>query len=210
MRNPPLARVEEVKMRNFARRSGLAAIAIAALLGLLVTAAPAGARVFEIHGHAVKKNGKKLRKNACQGDMKLNFDLIVKDGRLKSVKGFETLDLNYPNNTPPAPYGEPSGYCVPDKKGWKLWTTGTDSEGYTDTFDLGEGPLKPNDFYANRQLSIDGEPVLVDDVFGSVHIKKKNQKFHVTAEGQLFSALAEASLFHKGSSTGKVFWEASN
>jgi hypothetical protein len=197
-------------MRNFARRSGLAAIAIAALLGLLVTAAPAGARVFKIHGHSVKKNGKDLPNDACQGDMKVRFDLIVDKGRLESVENFESLDLNFPNATPPIPFGNPTGDCGPGFEGWNVWADHPPS-GYTQTLEIVR--RGPRNLFGASDVTYgnDGVTVLAaEDLFGSVHVVKKNHKFHITAEGHLFQAFSEAGLNFGGGATGKVFWEASN
>jgi hypothetical protein len=77
---------------------------------LVVLTAPAAAeREFVFHGHSVHAS-------ECQSDVKVDFHVTVRNGRLSTVSRFIVSQLNFPNLTPPIPFGRPRGECFPGER----------------------------------------------------------------------------------------------
>jgi hypothetical protein len=57
--------------------------------------------------------GRSVHASECQRDVKVRFDVTVHNGRLRHVTEFRVSHLNFPSETPPIPFGRPSGNCLP-------------------------------------------------------------------------------------------------
>jgi hypothetical protein len=178
-------------------------IAILAPLVMLVMAAPAGARVFDMVGHSTVRG--------CNADVPVRFEVWVSHGQPKFVHRFRAKGFGYPNRTPPVPVGSPRGNCYPGYDGWYTWLW-DDPDGpadFTLEIPFGTGQLNENEFKAVDKHVYDGRLVLSQTyVEGTVNVTRRNGEFHAKSHGAFLDAVSEGGLIYGGSSTGRVTWKA--
>jgi hypothetical protein len=184
---------------------GFASLAMASM-AILVVAAPAGAREFDLVGLSTVKG--------CNSDVPVKFTVRFKHGKLKVVDDFRAKGFNYPNLTPPIPDGKPTGTCWPGEEGWYHYQFRDKSapNGFTSEIRFGAGEAdEPNEFVGIYKVVYSGHTLWEDYVQGIVNVKKRdNGTFNVKAHGGFVSARSEGGLDFGGGSTGLVTWQASD
>jgi hypothetical protein len=194
---------------------------LGASLALLASAAgPATAREFQLKGHAESTAD-------CNRGARFRFEVIVKKGKFKKVKGFETRDLNYPNTLLgdnsgfPPPVGLPSPVCLAGPTGWTthywqdasiLGNLGAQTSVIPFGIDpLGERHINGNAFKGVFASSFAGRTFETARVAGEMHPRrfKKTNKLKVTAHGEFVEDVGgEAGLEYGGASSGRARWKA--
>jgi hypothetical protein len=190
-------------MRKWLRPHQVASVGLASLLAVLVTAAPATARIFSLAGSSTATRG-------CNADTRVRFDVVILAGHYRKVKDFEVKDEGFPNATPPVPYGHPSGDCIAGEPYW--FRICPNSQMGPCAAPFGEGELRTNEFFGLQRYPTTGPAVNYEAYAGAVNTKKVGRRHHrhfrVTAHGDFVIALSEGGLRYHGSSTGQVEWRA--
>jgi hypothetical protein len=169
----------------------------------VVSAAPAAANIVTLKGGSTTTRG-------CNGDARVQFDLVVLNGQYRKVKDFSVFDFGFPNLTPPIPYGHPRGRCIP----------GFDSYPICPETNMGPcaapfGNGRKEDRFAGVHKHGVGNTILSwEGYLGSVDAKRVGRRGHrhwrYTAEGIFVIAISEGGLKYGGSSTDSVKWKAHN
>lgn len=194
----------------------LASVVAVSGLAVLLMAAPAGARIFTLHGHSTG--------NGCNGDARVVFYVKFSNGNYDVVGNFRARDFGYPNFTPPVPAGKPRGQCIPGEVGdddpadlWVDWPTGyVVHVGQRDyALPFGGRGLDENEFYRSWKDREPGASWIFAQrtVSGEVNVKRvgrpHHRHFEVSAHGWFLKAQSESGLKFGGPSTGIVNWKAS-
>jgi hypothetical protein len=174
-------------------RLGLASLAVASL-AILVAAAPAGAREFDMVGLSVN--------DGCNKNVPVKFTVKLKHGKLKHVDDFAAKGFDYPNMTPPIPVGNPTGHCYPGEPGWSHFRW----QGGTSLIPFGEGDAEPDEFIGDY----DYHNLYYEYVAGFVKVQEdRDGSFKgLKAHGVFTYAASEGGLQYGGGSTGNVRWKA--
>jgi hypothetical protein len=174
-------------------RFGLASLAVVSL-AILVTAAPAAAREFDMVGLSTNEG--------CNAGVPVKFTVKLKHGHFKHVTDFKAKGFNYPNKTPPVPVGDPTGHCYPGETGWSLFTF---KRGTTE-IPFGEGDAEPNEFLVDYSY----HGIYEEYIAGFVKVQEHaDGRFKgLKAHGVFTYAVSEGGLQYGGSSTGDVKWKA--
>jgi hypothetical protein len=183
-------------------RLGLASLAVASL-GILVAAAPAGAREFELRGHSTE--------SGCNQDVPVKLTVVVHHGDLAYIEGFQAKGYGYSNETPPVPEGHPAGHCYPAPEGWRVWSFKDPDGGITTRAKFGTGDLRPNQFEGTYKNKYHGATLYEQDLKGTVKMDERpGGAVDFNAHGAFLEAGSEGGLEFGGGSTGFVNWKAHN
>ncbi len=150
---------------------------------------------------------------ACNQDLKVGFDAIFHKGKWERLQDFRIKDMNFPNTTPPVPFGRRTGDCVPGEHvvtllNYRLLFPAVISF---------RNPHDPNVFDDSEKLVIQGldGPHVIEawEVAGKIALHHRHHEFHATAVGLLGYATSEAGLNvcngnPCGASSGRVSWKA--
>lgn len=203
-------------MRQWLRSHLAGLVGVASLLAVLVTAAPAGARIFVVEGHSTERG--------CNAEAKVLFGVEVSHGNFDEAKDFTARDFNYPNFTPPVPVGRPRGQCIPGEVSpdddpalsvW--WPTGhvfDSAAGHHYGIRFGTGSLDENEFARTWRDQRQGFVFAQRSVYGNVKLERAGRRHHrrwkLTAHGFFVKAQSEGGLIYGGPSTGRVDWTATH
>lgn len=171
----------------------------AAAASLVVLTAPAAAeREFVFQGHSVHAS-------ECQSDVKVDFHVTVRNGRLHVVSLFRVSQLNFPNVTPPIPFGRSRGQCFPGERSVMFLNY---QQGVSAAIPF--EAHHPNEFKDSDALLLGSRPIATEAwvLQGKVSIRRVHHRFRGTAHGDLAFAVSEGGLKFGGSSSGKVKWVA--
>src|SRR4051794_38798728 len=192
-------------MRKRARRRlGLATLAVASL-AILVTAASAAARDFDLTGLSTN--------TGCNAGVPVKFTVHLKHGDLKYVDDFAAAGFDYPNETPPIPVGHPTGHCGPGEEGYShfYFPDSSSTSGFTYQIPFGKGDAEPDEFIGDYKIVHGGHILYEHYVAGFVKVKKRDDgSFNVKSHGVFTVAGSEGGLEYGGGSTGNVQWKASD
>jgi hypothetical protein len=175
--------------------------ALALLLALPAVAA--ADRQFAFSGHSV-------RTSDCQRDVRVHFEADFHHGHWGHVEPFKVSHLNFPNHTPPAPFGRPSGDCLPGERALILqnYRQGLPAAIPFDSDHPRE--FSDHDQYPRGVPLLDAYYAWV--VGGVVRIRRVHRHHHLVfkarAHGDVGYAISEGGLRYYGSSTGQVQWVA--
>jgi hypothetical protein len=178
--------------------------AVASLLAIPV--ATASAHEFDISGLSTNIG--------CNASVPVKFKFFIEHGQLTEARHFQAEDYNFPNMTPPIPFGHPTGNCYKGPRDWRLFTRLEADGSQTGVFKFGRGrlgsrSLEENEFAGRYQYPAPPNPPIYEtEVYGKVSVERVNGVFHIRAQGWFVEADSEGGLQYGGGSTGAVHWKA--
>lgn len=187
-----------------ARLALVASVVAAALLAM-----PAVAAADREYSFA----GPQVRAPECNQDLRVGFHALLHKGRFKRVTDFMVKNMNFPNSTPPVPFGKPTGNCYP----YEPSVVFLNYHLFLPAAMPFNNPDHPSEFRDSDKQTIHGlgDPVVNEAwvVDGKVSLHRRHHRFHVKAKGYLGFATSEAGLdvcsgHPCGASSGKVHWKA--